>query len=59
MDNQVVPTPPSDSTELVDEMEIDPHELPDNKTDSVAHLSDEVRDQLANVSAQNIFTVRG
>lgn len=59
MDGQVVPTPSSDSAELVDEMEIDPHELPDNKADSVAHLSDEVREQLATVSAQCIFTVKG
>lgn len=59
MDGQVVPTPPSDSVELVDEMEIDPHEPADSKADSVALLSDAVREQLPPVSAQNIFTVKG
>lgn len=59
MDVQVVPTPPSDSVELVDEMEIDPQELPEYKADSVANLSEEVREQLANVSPQSIFIVKG
>lgn len=59
MDDQVLRTPPGECAELVDEMEIDPQMLPDNKADSIGHLSDEVREQLANVSAQSIFTVKG
>ena len=59
MDFQVEPTPPSDSAGPADEMEIEPHESPDNKADSVPLLSDELRGQLATVSAQSIFTVRG
>ena len=59
MDGQVVPTPLSGNAELLDEMEIDPYEPPENNADSVALLSDEVREQLATVSAQSIFTVKG
>lgn len=59
MDFQVERTLPRDSAGPADEMEIDPHEPPDNKADSVPLLSDEVREQLANVSAQSIFTVSG
>lgn len=59
MDVRVERTPASDSAGPGDEMEIDLHEIPDNKTDSVPLLSEEIREQLATVSAQSIFTVRG
>lgn len=59
MDFQVEPTPPSESAGPADEMDIDPHEPPGDKADSASLLSDEVREQLATVSAQNIFTVSG